>query len=130
MMADIYAPPVRENTRATSPKPSGKKARTTAAPSKKKEKKEGLIQRKMYFGGKVQGLGFQDGSIYHETCVIMPGEYDFGAAERTETITCTFNEMTVNGVTIKPGSRPFVIRPGDPIKVSAEHAAIYHSMCK
>ncbi len=128
MLADCSAPSVVENAEATRPKPQSKNARSTAAASKKKE---GLIQHKKYFGGKVQTLGFHSGdAITFETCVVEPGEYDFGTAEQAEMITCTFNEMTVNGKAIRPGSRPFVIRPGDPRKISAKQMATYSCMCR
>lgn len=87
----------------------------------------GVIYHDSYFDGKVQILGFhdfdEDATI--ETCVVEQGEYDFGPAEHTETITCTFNGLIVNGTALSSDSKPFVIRPGDPRKLSAEKMAIY-----
>lgn len=91
------------------------------------------ITHHTYFDGAVQSLEFDFGKISYTVGVVMPGEYDFGQAERRETIRVITGILVINdqayaphqliGLDVKDGS--CVIQVGERIHIMAEIPVSY-----
>lgn len=61
------------------------------------------IVHNTYADGKVQSLGFQDGSQRTSLGVVLPGRYDFGTIQIAERIVVTRGHLIINGMWYKVG---------------------------
>lgn len=90
------------------------------------------ITHHTYFDGMVQSLGFRLGDGNYTVGVVMPGEYDFGKAERRETIHVILGMITINGHLYSPAITRAriqgsfcVIESGENIHIIAAASAAY-----
>lgn len=82
------------------------------------------MKHNVYFDGAVQSLGFRNGTQDCTVGVIEPGLYDFGKADRQETITVLTGYITVNGDSVIAGEKVVII-PGQTIVIGATDPAAY-----
>ncbi len=85
------------------------------------------IAHNTHANGALQSLGFQNSDGFEMTAgVVLPGEYDFGVAERREEIYVTHGSISVNGKTVRGGNRKaLVFAIGEPIVFSVAEATTY-----
>ena len=84
------------------------------------------IRHNTYFNGKVQSLGFNHAGADFTVGVVMPGEYNFGKAERRETICVVMGALSINGQWYMPdGATDCVIQPGEQIYIMTKGVTMY-----
>ncbi len=85
------------------------------------------VKPKTYHDGNVQSLMGLDaeGNPVKSLGVVMPGDYDFGTAERRETIHVIEGCLTINGRKYRLGEAECVIEAGQQIQIKAEKFSTY-----
>ena len=91
------------------------------------DKKEAAkITHNLYHEDRVQSLAFQDEDGEDVSSgVVLPGEYDFGTAERTECITVTVGILFINEKEFYIGGPHCVIEKGTKIIIRARIPSAY-----
>ncbi len=87
------------------------------------------IKHNVYEGGDVQSLGFQNADGSESTVgVLVPGEYDFGIAEREEHVTATTGKLQLgekSKETVRAIPNGFIFTKGTPITFIIEETTSY-----
>jgi len=88
-----------------------------------------MIKHNTYFDGQVQSLGFKQDEDDATIGVVEPGDYNFGVAERPETIKVISGQLIINGslrvASVAAKDSIYEIKSGEAIEISATLTAAY-----
>ena len=82
------------------------------------------IVHKLYFDEQVQSLGFHFATGRASVGVVLPGSYDFGIVQTSESITITSGHLQINGQDYRSGET-CTVQFGDHVAITAAVASSY-----
>lgn len=88
------------------------------------------IKHKQYHGDNVQSLGFQAADGHDMTVgVLLPGNYDFGVALRSETTVVVWGVLRCSKGSYQANGIPCQFQAGDHIQVWCDDPVVYLCHC-